>query len=71
MPDIEVLSNASSDDFCVVPLPACFDPDIPLDFEDFPPNFSVTTEVPLGSPVERQDDIEYEGQQSVSTKATS
>lgn len=28
--DIEVISTASSDDFCVVPLPPCFNPDIPL-----------------------------------------
>ena len=31
--DIEVISTASSDDYCVVPLPACFNPDIPLDFD--------------------------------------
>ncbi|XP_028392942.1 next to BRCA1 gene 1 protein-like [Dendronephthya gigantea] len=33
--DIEVISNASSDDYCVVPLPACFNPDIPLNSGDF------------------------------------
>lgn len=31
--DIEVISTTSSDDYCVVPLPACFNPDIPLNFE--------------------------------------
>ena len=28
-----MISTASSDDYCVVPLPACFNPDIPLNFE--------------------------------------
>ncbi len=78
VPDIEVISNASSDDFCVVPLPACFDPDIPLNADDFEQGSSVEPpaslaqemdlEVPLGSPVDQQDAAAYEEQQSVSIR---
>jgi ATP adenylyltransferase/5',5'''-P-1,P-4-tetraphosphate phosphorylase II len=75
VPDIEVISNASSDDYCVVPLPACFDPDIPLNADDFEQALSVEPSVslaqemdPLGSPVDQQDAATYEEQQSVSIR---
>ena len=43
-----MISNASSDDYCVVPLPDCFNPDIPLDSGDF-----ATVEPPASVMVER------------------
>lgn len=32
--EIEAISDDGSDDFCVIPLPACFNPDIPLSTDD-------------------------------------
>jgi hypothetical protein len=75
--DIEVLSIASSDDYCMVPLPACFNPDIPLNFEDLGQGSSVERPVslaeeinPLGSAADQQDTTAHEEPESVSIHLT-
>lgn len=69
--DVEVISNASSDDYCVVPLPACFDPDIPLFSEDCdePQESSVERPVSLAEEMSPQGSLgsrNQDDQQSVS-----
>lgn len=63
--DIEVISNASSDDYCVVPLPACFDPDIPLNIEDYdePQGSSVERPVSLADEINQERPLQLQDQE--------
>ena len=65
--DIEVISNASSDDYCVVPLPACFDPDIPLNSEDYVEAQGPSVERPVSLADELNDERPLESQDQEET----
>ena len=65
--DIEVISNASSDDYCVVPLPACFDTDIPLNSEDYVEAQGPSVERPVSLADELNDERPLESQDQEET----